>query len=110
MNDSTALRGGWALNLYGDEAVIVHPGGRLSGPPAEVAAELDRLTARPGLGELDRRPVRIIRWLLTRGGDRDRPSGRRVRTWSSPAVGYWISGPFNDPERPGDRSIAGSAG
>jgi hypothetical protein len=95
MSDSAALlpppttsgrapRGTWALNLYGDEVVLVHPGGSLVGPPAEVAAELDRLTARQGLGELDRRAVRIIRWLLTgdgarRDGDGSRPSGRRVR-------------------------------
>jgi hypothetical protein len=25
--------------------------------------------------------------------------GRRVRTWSLPAVAYWISGPWNDPDR-----------
>jgi hypothetical protein len=64
-------------------------------------AELDRLTAGPGLGELDRRAVRIVRWLLTGGG---RPSGRRIRTWSNPAVSYLISGPYNDPEPPSYRS------
>ena len=106
MSDSTARirtpRGAWALNYYGDEVVIVHPRGRLAGPPDQVVAELDRLTAGPGLGELDRRAVRIVRWLLTVGGGR--PSGRRIRTWSNPAVGYWISGPYNDPERPSYRS------
>lgn len=95
-------RGSWALNYYGDEVVLVHPGGRLAGPPAQVAAGLDRLTAGPGLGELDRRAVRIIRWLLSGGGGR--PAGRRARTWSNPAVGYWISGPYNDPDRLGYRS------
>jgi hypothetical protein len=73
-------RGSWALNFYGDEVVLVHPDGRLVGPPDQLVAELDRLTAGPGLGELDRRAVRIVRWLLTGGG---RPSGRRVRTRSS---------------------------
>jgi hypothetical protein len=28
-----------------------------------------------------------------------RDVGRRVRTWSLPAVAYWISGPYNDPDR-----------
>ena len=98
------LRGTWVLYFYGDDVLVVHPGGRLSGSPAEVAAELDRLTARRRLGELDLEAARTIRRLLTGEGARwdgkgSRLRGRRVRTWSNPAVAYWISGPYNDPDR-----------
>ena len=27
-----------------------------------------------------------------------RDVGRPVRTWSLPAMAYWISGPYNDPD------------
>jgi hypothetical protein len=36
-------RGRWALYPSGEEVVVVWPGGALTGPPAEVAGELDRL-------------------------------------------------------------------
>jgi len=48
-------RGTWALYFNGSEVLVVHPGGTLAGLPADVAAELDRLTAQPGYGELDLR-------------------------------------------------------
>jgi hypothetical protein len=97
-------QGTWALYCDGDEVLVVYPGGRLAGPPAEVAAELDRLATRRGYGELDRQAARTIRSFLTGDGarwdgSRGRLLGRRVRTWSSPAVAYWISGPYNDPDR-----------
>ena len=98
------LRGTWALYCDGDKVLVVHPGGRLAGPPAEVAAELHRLATRRGYGELDREAARTIRRLLTGDGagwdgDGGRLRGRWARTWSNPAVGYWISGPYNDPDR-----------
>jgi hypothetical protein len=97
-------RGTWALYPDGSQVLVVHPGGSLVGSPAEVAAELERLTAQTGLGELDRQAAGTIRWLLTGDGarwdgDGSRLLGRRVRNWSRPAVGYWISGPDNDPDR-----------
>ena len=86
------LRGPWVLYFDGDDVLVVHPGGRLSGSPAEVAA-VDRLTARRRLGELDLEAARTIRRLLTGEGARwdgkgSRLRGRRVRTWSNPAVAY----------------------
>ena len=97
-------RGTWALYTDGDEVLVVHPAGRLIGAPAEVVAELDRLAGRRGHGELDRQAAQTIRWLLVGDGarwdgDGGHLWGERVRTWSNPAVGYWISGPFNDPDR-----------
>jgi hypothetical protein len=97
--------GSWALYYDGHQVVVVHPGGRLAGTQAEVAAELDRLATRRGYGELDREAARTIRRLLTgdgagRDGDGGRLRGRWARTWSNPAVAYWISGPYNDPDRP----------
>ena len=97
--------GSWALYYDGHQVVVVHPGGRLAGTQAEVAAELDRLATRRGYGELDREAARTIRRLLTgdgagRDGDGGRLRGRWARTWSNPAVTYWISGPYNDPDRP----------
>jgi hypothetical protein len=47
-------RGTWALYPFGAEVVVVHPDGAVSGPPAEVAAEVGRLAAHDGQGELDR--------------------------------------------------------
>jgi hypothetical protein len=96
--------GSWALYYDGHQVVVVHPGGRLAGTQAEVAAELDRLATRRGYGELDREAARTIRRLLTgdgagRDGDGGRLRGRWARTWSNPAVAYWISGPYNDPDR-----------
>jgi hypothetical protein len=89
----------WALYQAGTDAVVVHPGGALAGPPAEVAGALDRLDG-DGQDDLDHAAVRAIRQFLT---DPDGQDGAwwlatsRARTWSSPATGYWLSGPFNQP-------------
>jgi hypothetical protein len=89
----------WALYPNAAEVVVVWPGGALAGPPAQVAGELDRLGG-DDLGELDRAAVRAIRQFLTdpdgQPGARW-PAAIRARTWSSPAIGYWISGPTNQP-------------
>ena len=73
------------------------PGGALVGPPAEVAQELDRLG--DGRDDLDRAAVWAIRQFLTDPATQDAAvwSSTRRRTWSSPAVGYWLSGPTNQP-------------
>jgi hypothetical protein len=91
-------RGRWALYPNGEEIVVVWPGGALTGSPGEVAGELDRLGGdRPD--ELDRGAVRAIRQFLTDPATDDaaRWSSTRARTWSRPAVGYWLSGPTNQP-------------
>jgi hypothetical protein len=91
-------RGRWALYPNGEEVVVVWPGGALAGPPGEVAGELD------GLGgdrhdELDRAAVWAIQRFLSdpAAADAARWSSTRARAWSSPAVGYWLSGPANQP-------------
>jgi hypothetical protein len=91
-------RGTWALYPIGPVVVVVvHPGGAVSGPPAEVAAEVGRLAARDRQGELDRQAAKTIQQLLTDDGlDRAGPRRRGARTWSLPAKAYWISGPYND--------------
>jgi hypothetical protein len=89
----------WALYPNGAQVVVVWPGGALAGPPAEVAGELDRLGG-DDLGELDRAAISAIRQFLTDPDGQDaasRPAATRARTWSSPATGYWISGPTNQP-------------
>jgi hypothetical protein len=91
-------RGRWALYPSGEEVVVVWPGGALTGPPAEVAGELDRLGGdRPDA--LDRGAVWAIRQFLTDPAATDAAvwSATRSRTWSSPAVGYWLSGVTNQP-------------
>ena len=91
-------RGRWALYPSGEEVVVVWPGGALAGPPVEVAGELDQLGGdRPD--EQDRGAVWAIRQFLTdpAAADATRWSSTRARTWSSPAVGYWLSGPTNQP-------------
>jgi hypothetical protein len=108
-------RGTWALYPLGPEVVVVHPGGAVSGPPAEVAAEVGRLAACDRQGELDRQAARSIQHLLTGdGANRAAPRRLGARTWSLPAKAYWISGPDNHhgqsaagtPEHPGSsRSI-----
>jgi hypothetical protein len=68
------------------------------GPAVEVAGELDRLGG--GQDDLDRAAVRAIRQFLTDPAATDAAvwSSTRTRTcWSSPAVGYWLSGPTNQP-------------
>jgi hypothetical protein len=117
-------RGTWALYPIGPVVVVVvHPGGAVSGPPAEVAAEVGRLAARDRQGELDRQAAKTIQQLLTGdGADRAGPRRRGARTWSIPAKAYWISGPYNDhgqsaarmPDHPAashsiDRRIGGPA-
>jgi hypothetical protein len=91
-------RGHWALYPNGDQVVVVWPGGALTGPPAEVAGELDRLGG-DGHDALDRGAVRAIRQFLTDPATRDaaRWSSTRTRTWATPAIGYWLSGPTNQP-------------
>ena len=91
-------RGHWALYPNGEEVVVIWPGGALTGPPAEVAGELDRLGS-DGHDAPDRDAVRAIRQFLTDPAAHDAAvwSSTRARTWSSPAVGYWLSGPTNQP-------------
>jgi hypothetical protein len=88
-------RGRWALYPNGDQVVVVWPGGALAGPPAEVNRELDRMD--DGQDDLDRGAVWAIRQFLTDPAAQDGVpwSSTRTRTWSSPAVGYWLSGPTN---------------
>ena len=90
-------QGRWALYPSGDQVVVVWPGGALVGPAVEVAQELDRLG--DGQDDLDRAAVRAIRQFLTDPATQDgaRWSSTRARTWSSPAIGYWLSGPTNQP-------------
>jgi hypothetical protein len=90
-------RGRWALYPNGEEVVVVWPGGALAGPPVQVARELDRLG--DGQDDLDRAAVRAIRQFLTDPATADAApwSSTRARTWSSPALGYWLSGPTNQP-------------
>ena len=91
-------RGRWALHASGDQVVVVWPGGALSGQPAEVAAELDQLGG-DGDDALDRGAVWAIRQFLTDPAAAETApwSSTRTRTWSSPAIGYWLSGPTNQP-------------
>jgi hypothetical protein len=86
----------WALYPNGPDVVVVWPGGALAGPPAQVAGELDRLGG-DGHDDLDRAAVRAIRQFLTDPDGQDVASwpATRPRTWSSPAIGYWLSGPTN---------------
>jgi hypothetical protein len=90
-------RGRWALYPHGDEVVVLWPGGAVVGPAVEVAGELDRLGGSQD--DLDRAAVWAIRQFLTdpAATDSARWSSTRTRTWSSPAVGYWLSGPTNQP-------------
>ena len=90
--------GRWALYPNGDEVVVVWPGGALTGLPAEVAGELNRLGG-DGHDDLDRAAVWAIRQFLTdpAAADATRWSSTRARTWSTPAIGYWLSGPANQP-------------
>jgi hypothetical protein len=91
-------RGRWALYPHGEEVVVVWPGGALAGPPGEVAGELDRLGG-DRRDELDRGAVWAIQRFLSdpAAADAARWSSTRARTWSTPAVGYWLSGPANQP-------------
>jgi hypothetical protein len=91
--------GRWALYPNGEEVVVVWPGGALTGPPAEVAGELDRLGG-DGRDELDHGAAWSIRRFLTdpAAADATRWSSTRTRTWSSPATGYWLSGLTNQPD------------
>jgi len=92
-------QGHWALYPNGDQVVVVWPGGALAGPAVEVAGALDRLGSDGHLDALDRAAVRAIRQFLTdpAADAAARWSSARARTWSSPAVGYWLSGPANQP-------------
>jgi hypothetical protein len=95
---ASGRRGRWALYPSGEEVVVVWPGGVLTGRPAEVAAELNRLGGDRH-DDLDRGAVWAIRQFLTdpAAADATRWSSTRARTWSTPATGYWLSGPANQP-------------
>jgi hypothetical protein len=95
---ASGRRGRWALYPSGEEVVVVWPGGALTGRPAEVAAELNRLGGDRH-DDLDRGAVWAIRQFLTdpTAADATRWSSTRARTWSTPATGYWLSGPANQP-------------
>jgi hypothetical protein len=91
-------RGIWALYSGGAEVVVVWPGGSLVGPPVEVARQLERI-GEDGKDDLGRDCAHTIRRFLTDPAtDGSAPwLAGRSRNWSSPARGYWISGPFNQP-------------
>ena len=91
-------QGRWALYPNGDQVVVVWPGGALAGSPVEVAGELNRLGG-DGHDALDRGAAWAIRQFLTDPAATDAAvwSATRARTWSSPAIGYWLSGPTNQP-------------
>jgi hypothetical protein len=99
--------GRWALYPHGDEVVVVWPGGALVGPAVEVAGALDRLGGDRH-DDLDRAAVQAIRQFLTDPAAQDgaRWSSTRARTWSSPALGYWLSGPTNQPGHDADTPAA----
>ena len=90
-------QGRWALYPNGDQVVVVWPGGAVVGPAVQVAQELNRLG--DGRDDLDRAAVRAIRQFLTDPAAQDSAvwSSTRARTWSSPAIGYRLSGPTNQP-------------
>jgi hypothetical protein len=90
--------GRWALYPNGEEVVVLWPGGALTGLPAEVAGELDRLGDDHN-DALDRGAVWAIRQFLTDPAATDTAqwSSTRARTWSIPAIGYWLSGVTNQP-------------
>jgi hypothetical protein len=91
-------QGIWALYPNGDQVVVVWPGGALTGLPAEVAGELDRL-GDDHHDALDRGAAWSIRQFLTDPATAEAAawSATRTRSWSTPAVGYWLSGPTNQP-------------
>ena len=91
-------RSRWALYPNGEQVVVLWPGGALVGAPGEVAGALDQLDG-DGHDALDRGAVWAIRQFLTdpAATDAARWSSTRTRTWSSPAVGYWLSGATNQP-------------
>jgi hypothetical protein len=93
-------RGRWALYPSGEEVAVVWPGGALTGPPVEVAGELDRLGGDRHDG-LDRGAAWAIRQFLTDPATAATTpwSSTRARTWSIPAIGYWLSGATNQPGR-----------
>jgi hypothetical protein len=95
---ASTRRGRWALYPSGEEVVVTWPGGALTGLPAEVAGELNRLGG-DGRDDLDRGAVWAIRQFLTDPAAADATpwSSTRARTWSTPAIGYWLSGPANQP-------------
>jgi hypothetical protein len=88
--------GRWALYPHGTEVAVVWPGGAITGSPVEVAGELDRLGGN-GHDDLDRAAASAIQRFLTDPAAEDgaRWSATRKPTWSSPALGYWLSGPTN---------------
>src|SRR4030095_10829242 len=89
--------GRWALYPNGEQVVVAWPGGALVGPAVEVAQELNRLGDVQD--DLDRAAVRAIRRPQPNlaAADAAQGSSARARTWSRPAVGYWLSGPTNQP-------------
>ena len=98
-------QGRWALYANGDQVVVIWPGGALAGPPVEVAHELDGLG--DGQDDLAHAAVWAIRQFLTDPAAQDSVpwSSARARSWSSPAVGYWLSGP-TDQSQYGDPTPA----
>jgi hypothetical protein len=86
----------WALYPNGDGVIVVWPGGAVAGPPVQVATELDSL-GDGGHDDLDRAAARTIRQFLTDPAvtGSARWLATRQRTWSNPAVGYWLSGATN---------------
>ena len=91
-------RGRWALYPSGEQVMVLWPGGALTGFPAEVAGALDRLGGADH-DALDRGAVWAIQQFLTDAAATAAApwSSTRTRTWSRPAIGYWLSSTTNQP-------------
>ena len=99
-----------ATNICGSDQHMVR--GRTTAPQGQTLGhEITGEVAEDGRDDLDRAAVWAIRQFLTEPAAQDSAvwSSTRARTWSTPAVGYWLSGPTNQPNS-GDPTPASRPG
>ncbi len=89
--------GFWGLFATGDDVVVVHPAGAISGHSGDVRERLERMAGHGGLGADDREAVASFLPFL--GGDdpgaAEGAPRSRVQRGLPPT--YWLSGTKNSP-------------
>ena len=97
---ATTSEGFWGLYEAGDEVLVVHPGGAVRGPAAEVRARLAAIATDEGRGDADREAARSFLPFL---GDDDPGAATdtpRSRTEQGPPPTYTLSDERNAPPSP----------
>ena len=94
---ATTSAGFWGLYEVGDQVLVVHPGGAVRGPAAEVRARLAGIAADEGRHEADREAARSFLPFLGEDDPGAAADVPRSRVEEGPPPTYGLSDERNTP-------------